>query len=33
VGRRGYAGFGAVNAPIRLNAQSRIANRRTLSGL
>jgi 4-hydroxyphenylpyruvate dioxygenase len=24
VERRGYAGFGAVNAPIRLNAQSRL---------
>jgi 4-hydroxyphenylpyruvate dioxygenase len=25
VERRGYKGFGAVNAPIRLNAQSRFA--------
>jgi 4-hydroxyphenylpyruvate dioxygenase len=25
VQRRGYAGFGAVNAPIRLAAQSRLA--------
>jgi len=33
VERRGYSGFGAVNAPIRLNARSRIANRRTPSGL
>jgi 4-hydroxyphenylpyruvate dioxygenase len=33
VERRGYAGFGAVNAPIRLNAQSRLAKRRTLSEL
>jgi 4-hydroxyphenylpyruvate dioxygenase len=29
--RRGYLGFGAVNAPIRLNAQSRLAPGRTLS--
>jgi len=33
VERRGYAGFGAVNAPIRLNAQSRLAPGRTLSAL
>ncbi|HLH87657.1 MAG TPA: TIM barrel protein [Xanthobacteraceae bacterium] len=33
VERRGYAGFGAVNAPIRLNAQSRLAQERTLSAL
>jgi 3-dehydroshikimate dehydratase len=33
VERRGYAGFGAVNAPIRLSAQSRVAQERTLSGL
>ena len=25
VERRGYKGFGAINAPIRLNAQSRLA--------
>jgi 4-hydroxyphenylpyruvate dioxygenase len=25
VERRGYQGFGAVNAPIRLSAQSRLA--------
>ena len=30
---RGYAGFGAVNATIRLNAQSRLASRRTFSEL
>jgi 4-hydroxyphenylpyruvate dioxygenase len=33
VERRGYVGFGAVNAPIRLSAQSRVAQDRTLSGL
>ena len=27
VERRGYKGFGAINAPIRLNAQSRLARR------
>ena len=26
VQRRGYKGFGAINAPIRLNAQSRLAS-------
>jgi 4-hydroxyphenylpyruvate dioxygenase-like putative hemolysin len=25
VQREGYKGFGAINAPIRLNAQSRLA--------
>ena len=25
VERKGYKGFGAINAPIRLNAQSRLA--------
>ena len=29
VERRGYAGFGAANAPIRLAAQTRLARRRT----
>jgi 4-hydroxyphenylpyruvate dioxygenase len=33
VERRGYRGFGAVNAPIRLNAQSRLAPELTLSRL
>jgi 4-hydroxyphenylpyruvate dioxygenase len=33
VERRGYSGFGAVNAPIRLSAQSRVTQERTLSGL
>jgi 4-hydroxyphenylpyruvate dioxygenase len=33
VERRGYAGFGAVNAPIRLTAQSRLAQRADLAGL
>ena len=33
VERRGYVGFGAVNAPIRLGAQSRVAQERSLSGL
>ena len=33
VERRGYAGFGAVNAPIRLTAQSRLAQKPQLSGL
>ncbi|HEY4920952.1 MAG TPA: TIM barrel protein [Xanthobacteraceae bacterium] len=33
VERRDYAGFGAVNAPIRLNAQSRLASGRTFSAL
>jgi 4-hydroxyphenylpyruvate dioxygenase len=33
VERRGYLGFGAVNASIRLSAQSRVAQERTLSGL
>ena len=28
VERRGYAGFGAANAPIRLAAQTRLARRR-----
>ena len=26
VERRGYEGFGAINAPIRLNAQSRLTS-------
>jgi 4-hydroxyphenylpyruvate dioxygenase len=30
VERRGYSGFGAVNAPIRLAAQARLAQRRTV---
>jgi 4-hydroxyphenylpyruvate dioxygenase len=29
VERRGYRGFGAINAPIRLNAQSRLAGERS----
>jgi 4-hydroxyphenylpyruvate dioxygenase len=33
VQRRGYKGFGAINAPIRLNAQSRLAGGSTVSGL
>ena len=33
VQRRGYKGFGAINAPIRLNAQSRLAAEQTVSGL
>jgi 4-hydroxyphenylpyruvate dioxygenase len=33
VERRGYRGFGAVNAPIRLNAQSRLAAGLTMSRL
>jgi 4-hydroxyphenylpyruvate dioxygenase len=33
VERRGYQGFGAVNAPIRLNAQSRLARDAVLSHL
>jgi 4-hydroxyphenylpyruvate dioxygenase len=33
VERRGYAGFGAVNASIRLNAQSRLAQERTRSAM
>ncbi len=32
VERRGYQGFGAINAPIRLNAQSRLAPDRAASG-
>ncbi len=32
VQRRGYKGFGAINAPIRLNAQSRLADASSLSG-
>jgi 4-hydroxyphenylpyruvate dioxygenase len=32
VQRRGYKGFGAINAPIRLNAQSRLAEASSLSG-
>lgn len=32
VQRRGYKGFGAINAPIRLNAQSRLADASTFSG-
>ena len=32
VERRGYKGFGAVNAPIRLNAQSRLAGETVLAG-
>ena len=31
VERRGYQGFGAVNAPIRLNAQTRLARQAVLS--
>src|SRR6185312_11817107 len=33
VQRRGYKGFGAINAPIRLNAQSRLAGDSAVSGL
>ena len=33
VQRRGYKGFGAINAPIRLNAQSRLAGGSAVSGL
>jgi len=33
VQRRGYKGFGAINAPIRLNAQSRLAGEHAVSGL
>jgi 4-hydroxyphenylpyruvate dioxygenase len=33
VQRRGYKGFGAINAPIRLNAQSRLAGDSAPSGL
>ena len=33
VERRGYKGFGAINAPIRLNAQSRLAPDPSASGL
>jgi len=33
VERRGYRGFGAVNAPIRLNAQSRLASELAMSRL
>lgn len=33
VERRGYRGFGAINAPIRLNAQSRLAPDPALSRL
>ena len=33
VQRRGYKGFGAINAPIRLNAQSRLAGEQTVPGL
>ena len=33
VERRGYKGFGAINAPIRLNAQSRLAGDPTVSAL
>jgi 4-hydroxyphenylpyruvate dioxygenase len=33
VQRRGYKGFGAINAPIRLNAQSRLAGDSGVSGL
>ncbi|HEY1542468.1 MAG TPA: TIM barrel protein [Xanthobacteraceae bacterium] len=33
VQRRGYVGFGAVNASIRLSAQSRVTQDRALSGL
>lgn len=30
VERRGYAGYGAINAPIRLGAQARLSGERTL---
>jgi 4-hydroxyphenylpyruvate dioxygenase len=33
VERRGYRGFGAVNAPIRLNAQSQVASELTMARL
>ena len=33
VERRGYKGFGAINAPIRLGAQSRLARERSDTGL
>ena len=33
VERRAYKGFGAINAPIRLNAQSRLAGDPTVSAL
>jgi 4-hydroxyphenylpyruvate dioxygenase len=33
VQRRGYKGFGAINAPIRLNAQSRLAGEHAVSSL
>ena len=33
VQRRGYKGFGAINAPIRLNAQSRLAGDPAVSSL
>jgi 4-hydroxyphenylpyruvate dioxygenase len=33
VERRGYAGFGAINAPIRLGAQSRLTHRSEFAGL
>ena len=33
VERRGYRGFGAINAPIRLNAQSRLAPAPAAGGL
>jgi 4-hydroxyphenylpyruvate dioxygenase len=33
VERRGYRGFGAVNAPIRLAAQTRLAQQSTIPGL
>jgi 4-hydroxyphenylpyruvate dioxygenase len=33
VERRGYKGFGAINAPIRLNAQSRLAASPSASGI
>jgi 4-hydroxyphenylpyruvate dioxygenase len=33
VERRGYRGFGAINAPIRLNAQSRLAPDASAAGL
>ena len=31
--RRGYKGFGAINAPIRLDAQSRLAPGPSAAGL
>ena len=33
VERHGYRGFGAVNAPIRLNAQSRLAAKPSATGI